>query len=153
MLRVRIPAGLRLEEVHRSEQVYIVPRTQGPQAGTALIGATVEDAGFDVSTTDKELAGLRRLAAALFPALASEVNAPMVEAWAGLRPGTADQLPFLGRAGDQIVAAGHFRNGILLAPATAVVIADIFEGKLPSVDLSPFHPSRAIPVPAMERGT
>src|SRR5579875_3633564 len=50
MARVRLPAGLDLREVHRSDRAYVVPRTKGPQAGTALIGATVEDAVFDVST-------------------------------------------------------------------------------------------------------
>ena len=143
MLRVQLPATLPLCEVHRSEHIYVVPRTQGPQAGTALIGATVEDAGFDTMVHPAGLAHLRTLAAELLPQLADEAIAPQVEAWAGLRPATADSLPLLGPLSHgQFIAAGHFRNGILLAPATAVVMADLIEGKSPAVDLTPFSPDR-----------
>jgi glycine oxidase len=142
MLRVTMLAEQRLTEVHRSERVYVVPRTRGPQAGTALIGATVEDAGFDVSTNADDLATLRAWGAELVPELGPAKEAPMVEAWAGLRPMTPDQLPMLGRAGDSMVATGHFRNGILLAPATAMVIADLLEGKNAAVDLTAFAPGR-----------
>jgi glycine oxidase len=148
MLRVRVPSGLHLNEVHRSEHVYIVPRTQGPQAGTALIGATVEDAGFDTTTNAGDLAALRALAAELVPELASEADAPRVEAWAGLRPATEHQLPLLGRTGDTLFATGHFRNGILLAPATAALIADLYEGQRPAIDLAAFSPERFQPVSA-----
>jgi glycine oxidase len=146
MLRVKLPAGMDMTEVHRSERVYVVPRTRGPQAGTALIGATVEDAGFDVSTDADDLAMLRAWGAELVPQLGSAGDAPMVEAWAGLRPMTPDQLPLLGRCGDSIIATGHFRNGILLAPATAHVIADLIEGKTQAVDLSAFDPGRSFDV-------
>jgi glycine oxidase len=143
MLRVALPPSLRdLREVHRAEHIYIVPRTQGPQAGSALIGATVEDAGFDKTVQALALAHLRALAAEILPALASESDAPVLESWAGLRPGTPDGMPLLGKAGSQYFATGHFRNGILLAPATAVVIADLIEGKTPAVDISPFAPQR-----------
>ena len=162
MLRVKLPAGSRLRQVYRSEQVYVVPRTQGPQAGTALIGATVEDAGFDTETVPEDLAALRQLGARLVPsdpALADPQLTPMVEAWAGLRPATPDGLPLLGTlpqpAGDasppHFIAAGHFRNGILLAPATAILMADLIENHVPALDLTPFAPARftrsAIPVP------
>jgi glycine oxidase len=138
MLRVRLPATLALREVHRSERVYIVPRTLGPQAGTALIGATMEDAGFDTTVRAEDLYALRALAAELLPEFGSETDAPLVESWAGLRPVTPDSLPVLGactRAG-QFIASGHYRNGILQAPATALVIADLLEGKDPTVDIS-----------------
>ena len=145
MLRVRIPSILALREVHRSQTIYIVPRIQGPQAGTAVIGATDEDAGFDLSTHPADLDRLRARAAELLPAFTSANDAPQVEAWAGLRPRTPDDLPLLGRlpgSARQWVATGHYRNGILLAPATAAVLADILEGKLPAVDLKPFSPTR-----------
>jgi glycine oxidase len=145
MLRVALPPTLRgLHEVHRSEHVYIVPRTQGPQAGSALIGATVEDAGFDITTHPAALAQLRARAAELLPALADAASAPQLEAWAGLRPATPDHLPLLGRIDDsaEFIATGHFRNGMLLAPATAVVIADLILGKDPLLDVSPFSPFR-----------
>jgi glycine oxidase len=142
MLRVRLPFVM--DEVHRSERIYVVPRTRGPQAGTALIGATVEDAGYDTSVRSSDLEGLRALAAELLPELAAEVDAPMVEAWAGLRPATPDGLPMLGagsRAG-RFIATGHYRNGILLTPGTAVVMADMLEGRVSRTDLSGMSPQR-----------
>jgi glycine oxidase len=145
MLRVKIPASLKLSEVHRSESVYVVPRIRGPQAGTAVVGATVEDAGFDTTTHFEDLASLRRLAAKMLPVLGDANDAPEVESWAGLRPATRDGLPLLGtlrKASRQFIAAGHFRNGILLAPATAAIMADLLEGKSPSVSLSQFAPDR-----------
>ncbi len=149
MLRVAIPSGLRLEQVHRAEHIYVVPRTTGPQAGTALIGATVENAGFDTSTSRSALDQLRHAAAALTPGLADETHAPMLECWAGLRPATPDALPILGELEPQsrsntreFVATGHFRNGILLAPATAVVLADAIQGRAPEVPLETFSPGR-----------
>jgi glycine oxidase len=145
MLRVQIPAALDLREVHRSSSIYIVPRTQGSQAGTALIGATEEEAGFDTRTSQADLDQLRRRAAGLLPAMGDPTTAPQVEAWAGLRPAAADRLPLIGRlpgSRHQWMAAGHYRNGILLAPATAVALADLLEDKAPAVDLSPFDPAR-----------
>jgi glycine oxidase len=143
MLRVRGPEGLALREVHRNERVYVVPRTTGPQAGTALIGATVEDVGFDVSVHAGDLARLRGMAAELVPELASELDAPQVEAWAGLRPATRDGLPVLGAVGTRrFVASGHYRNGVLLAPATAVVMADLLMGERPGVEIGGFAVER-----------
>jgi glycine oxidase len=144
MLRVRLPSALPLDEVHRSERIYIVPRTRGPQAGTALIGATVENAGFDTTVRAADLDGLRALAAELLPVFASATEAPMVESWAGLRPATPDGLPVLGacaRAG-QFIASGHYRNGILQAPATAIVLAELLEGRPTSVDITVLSPGR-----------
>jgi len=143
MLRVQVPTDISLHEVHRSEHAYVVPRAQGPQAGTAIIGATLEDVGFDLHTNAADLEHLRTLAAQMVPELASSFAAPQVEAWAGLRPGTVDDLPLLGAfAHNEFVATGHFRNGILLAPGTAHVLADLIEGKRPPVALAPFSPHR-----------
>jgi glycine oxidase len=145
MLRVQVPAGLELREVHRSSSIYVVPRTQGPQAGTALIGATDEDAGFDLHTSQVDLDQLRRRAASLVPMLGDSIAAPHIESWAGLRPAAADRLPLIGRlagSSHQWIAAGHYRNGILLAPGTAIALADLLEDKRPAVDLSSFDPAR-----------
>jgi glycine oxidase len=145
MLRVRIPEGLALHEVRRSSSIYIVPRTRGPQAGTALIGATEEDAGFDPHISQPDLDTLRSRAAVLLPELGSAGAAPQVEAWAGFRPATSDGLPAIGRlpgTTNQWLAAGHFRNGILLAPGTAAVLADLLEDRDPSVDLTAFSAGR-----------
>lgn len=145
MLRVALPASLRLCEVHRDAEIYIVPRTSGPQAGSALIGATVEEAGFDLTTHRDDLARLRRTAAHIIPALGDPAVAPQREAWAGLRPTTPDLLPMIGQlpgSSRRWIAGGHFRNGILLAPGTAAVMADLLEGKLTAVSLLPFSPGR-----------
>lgn len=145
MLRVQVPVDLDLRVVHRSTSLYVVPRTQGPQAGTALIGATEEDAGFDLRTFPAELDRLRLRASALVPELRDPATAPQVEAWAGLRPATSDRLPLIGRlpgSKRQWIAGGHFRNGILLAPATAVALADLLEDTPPAVDLQAFDPRR-----------
>lgn len=105
---------------------YIVPRLDG----TVLIGATVEDVGFDERTTEEGIRTLRDAAADLLPVLK---NARLIEARAGLRPATPDDRPVLGPDPDVpglVHATGHYRNGILLAPITAKVIGDwLVEGK------------------------
>ena len=99
---------------------YVVPW----QDGTVLVGATVEDVGFDERTT---AAGVRDLLDAVCELLPEAWRATFIEARAGLRPATSDGLPFLGPSAqsDRVVfATGHYRNGVLLAPLTARVIAD-----------------------------
>ena len=146
MLRIALPASAP-RGVHRSEYIYFVPRTLGPQAGSALIGATVEDAGFDLTTRPADLAHLREAIAALDPSLAFCRTAPQLEAWAGLRPSTPDGVPILGRipGTSHFIATGHFRNGILLAPGTAHLLADLLEDRATALDLTPFAPSRFAP--------
>jgi glycine oxidase len=144
MLAIAIPPTLSLPLVVRTHGMYIVPRTTGPNAGRAIIGATIEDAGFDKIVHTADIAHLRDLAAALLPALA---DAPQLEVWAGLRPSTPDGLPFLGRSDDhrnQFVAAGHYRNGILLAPATAHVMAQMISNQPTAIDLSDYSPNRVL---------
>ncbi len=142
MLAVRMPAELDLACVVRTPEVYIVPRTDGPDAGRAIIGATLEDAGFDLTVHAADILTLNAKAIRLIPALA---DAEFLESWSGLRPATADGLPMLGPAPAQpryVLANGHFRNGILLAPATAHVIAQLLCGETPLLDLTPFNPAR-----------
>ena len=125
--------------VLRTPSIYLVPRLDG----SAVIGATLEEKGFCIKTKDSTIADLRVRAAALLPAVAT---APELERWAGLRPATADFLPLLGQtAPNRYVATGHFRNGILLAPATALVMAQLLCGKAPAVPLAPFSPARFAP--------
>ncbi len=71
-------------------------------------------------------------------------TAQVVESWAGLRPGSPDDLPLLGETetGGAFIATGHFRNGILLAPVTARIIADLVMGRPAGLDISPFSPLR-----------
>ncbi len=142
MLAVELPPGLPLETVIRTEKVYIVPRTDGPNAGRAIIGATVENVGFDLEVHPLDMLTLNAYATRLLPALA---GATFLESWAGLRPTTADDLPILGPTSRQpryMLANGHFRNGILLAPATAQVMADLLTGQTSQVELTPFSPTR-----------
>jgi glycine oxidase len=82
-----------------------------------------------------------RAAIALIPELR---NAKILEDWAGLRPGTPDALPILGATSTPglYVATGHFRDGILLTPITAQLMADVITGVAPAHDLMPFSPSR-----------
>ncbi len=142
MLAVRMPAGLDLSVVVRTPDIYLVPRTDGPHAGRIILGATLEDAGFDLTVHPSDILNLNARAVALLPPLA---QAEFVESWAGLRPSTADGLPVLGpvpRRPRYVLATGHFRNGILLAPATAHVIAQTLSGEAPSIDLAAFSPAR-----------
>jgi glycine oxidase len=144
MLSVALPSSLPLGLVVRTEDFYIVPRTRGANAGRAIIGATVEDAGFDTAVHSADIIRLHELAAGLLPALA---GAKVLESWAGLRPATPDHLPLLGplQTGSQrFLATGHYRNGILLAPATAHVVAQLLYGEKPSVDVAAFSPNRAL---------
>lgn len=134
-LRPTQPGALR--HVLRAPEVYLVPRT----SGQILVGATVEDVGFDKTVVPRAIEELHRCAVRFVPGLA---QAEVVSSWAGLRPGTPDGLPVLGAAGipNVFLATGHFRNGILLAPVTARIMADLIAGNEPEIDLAPFSPAR-----------
>lgn len=122
--------------VVRTPSIYVVPRMDG----SAVIGATVEEKGFCVKTKDSTIADLRARAASLVRGVA---DAPEVERWAGLRPASVDGLPSLGLvSANMFVAAGHFRNGVLLAPATARLMAQVMCGESPSLALNAFSPAR-----------
>jgi len=117
---------------------YLVPRADGH----VLFGATIEEVGFDMSTTETGIANLTQHAGTILPEL---TEACLVKTWAGLRPGTFDGFPYIGplsQSSNLFVAAGHFKAGLHLSPATAEVIADLIEQKTPSIDLRPFAPSR-----------
>jgi len=136
IVTVRLPAGVALPVVLRTPEIYLVPRGDG----RVVLGATVERDGFNKAVNDAVIAQLIRDAALLFPAIA---EAEIVESWAGLRPGTADGLPVLGQIGEHLyLAAGHYRNGILLAPATAAVMKAYVLGEQPILPLTDFSPQR-----------
>jgi glycine oxidase len=126
-----------LRHVIRAPEIYLVPRSDG----RILVGATVEEAGYDKRTDSVTIQRMHQAANHLVPALA---QARMLEAWAGLRPGSPDNLPFLGATTTQgyFVATGHFRDGILLTPITARVMAQVVSGEKPDYNLSPFSPLR-----------
>jgi glycine oxidase len=126
-----------LKHVVRSPEVYLIPRSDG----RIVVGTTVEEAGFDKRTDVPTIQRLYRAAVKMIPALR---DAKILKDWAGLRPGTPDDLPILGATATPgyYVATGHFRDGILLAPITAQVMADVVAGNPCNQDLSPFSPAR-----------
>jgi glycine oxidase len=132
-----VVGGPSLKHVVRAEKVYLVPRTDG----RLLIGSTLEEGGYNKQIEVNAIQQLLHAALEVVPRLAeSKVH----EAWAGLRPGTPDDLPILGESETKgyFVATGHFRDGILLAPITAQVMTDLIVDKSPAYDLGSFYPSR-----------
>jgi glycine oxidase len=127
-----------LNRIIMTTDCYIVPRTDG----RVLIGSTMERVGFDPRTTASGIATLLNAALRAVPALG---DATIVDSWAGLRPGTADDLPILGgdpRAAGVFYATGHFKNGILLAPITADIISALVMGERSIMDISAFSAGR-----------
>lgn len=116
---------------------YLVPRRDG----TVIAGSTVEMVGFRKEVTVGGLAAILALAQTLVPALA---DAPVMQSWSNFRPFTEDHLPVLGTTSVRglILATGHYRNGILLAPITAQAIADLIVTGNAGIDLTPFSVGR-----------
>lgn len=137
MLCVVMPQHELIRHVIRTPDVYLIPRSDGRM----LIGATQEEAGFDKHTVPETIQRLHQAALDVVPKLA---DARMLEAWAGLRPGTPDALPILGATSTPgyFVATGHFRDGILLAPATARVMGQVIAGEKPGIELTAFTTER-----------
>lgn len=132
-----VAGGPPLHHVIHAPDVYLVPRSDG----RIVIGATVEEAGYDKRVDPDTIKRLHQSAIGLVPALS---QGRILEAWAGLRPGTPDNLPILGATNipGYYVATGHFRDGILLAPVTAHLMAELITENRTAYDLSPFSPQR-----------
>lgn len=127
-----------IEHVVMSHACYMLPR----DSGTIVVGATVEEVGLTPGPTPRGIATMIDAAVAAVPAVA---DLPLVETWSGFRPGTPDNLPILGCDPDiegLFYATGHFRNGILLAPITAEIIADLVSARPPAVPIERFDPAR-----------
>ena len=137
MVSFIMPRRNLLQHVVRSPEIYLIPRSDG----RLLAGATVEEASFDKRTVPETIQKLEHAGIEMLPALK---GARILEAWAGLRPGTPDALPILGATPTHgyYVATGHFRDGILLAPVTARLMTHVMMGEDPQTDLSSFSPSR-----------
>jgi thiazole synthase len=144
MLSLRMPQKLHqpfpLQRVLYGEDIYLVPR----QDGRLIVGATVEEVDWTPFNTPKGIQSLLAKATALYPPSA---DWQIEELWWGFRPGTPDELPILGRSACEnlFLATGHYRNGILLAPITASLMADlILEQKadplLAEFSYQRFHP-------------
>ena len=133
---VRLRGELPTQRMIRTEHVYVVPR----QNGEVVVGATVEERGFDVTVTAGAVHELLREGYRVLPELA---ELELVDVSAGLRPGSPDNGPLIGEWEDGVlVATGHFRNGILLAPITAETIAALLAGDAPPPEAAPFAPER-----------
>jgi glycine oxidase len=128
---------LRLRHVVRSERGYVVPRGDG----RLVAGSTLEDAGFEKNVTPAGLLSILDAAVEMVPGLA---NAEVIETWAGLRPGSPDNLPILGPTDVEglLIATGHYRNGILLAPITATLICEWITKGRTAFDAALFSPGR-----------
>jgi glycine oxidase len=127
----------------RGLDVYLVPRADG----RLVVGATVEERGFDTTATAGAVHELLRDAVELLPDVA---ELELTETVAGLRPGSPDNAPLLGPSAldGLVVAAGHWRNGILLAPVTADTVGELLAGgRVPEL-IAPFGPRRFEPAPA-----
>ncbi|MEM6754069.1 MAG: glycine oxidase ThiO [Cyanobacteria bacterium P01_C01_bin.38] len=155
MLSVKIPTSspdLPLNRVLYGDKIYIVPRRDG----RIIIGATNEDVGFTPGNTPASIQNLLQAAIRLYPQLQ---NYPIEEFWCGFRPATPDELPILGNSSckNLILATGHHRNGILLTPITAKLIADIVleenseksDSLLANFHYSRFHNSSSTSTPML----
>jgi glycine oxidase len=130
-------ARVDLHRVIRSEHGYIVPRGNG----RCVTGSTIENVGVEKCITPQGINKILRAAVEMIPALK---DAAIVETWCGLRPDTPDHLPSLGQTDIEglLIATGHFRNGILLAPITAKLIAGWITSQQTNASWEVFSPMR-----------
>ena len=143
MLALQMEEGIVLQKVIRAPRakyptdVYLVPKDDG----RLVIGATSEEMGFDTRLT---AGGLFELLRGAWEAVPGIYDLPVLETWAGLRPGSRDNAPILGETGVEnlIMATGHYRNGILLTPITAREIASLILTDQTSENIVPFQLSR-----------
>jgi glycine oxidase len=143
LLRLRLPAGMPPAVSHtvratvRGADVYLVPRADGEM----IVGATCEERGPDQTVTAGAVHDLLHDAMTVLPVVSELV---LAEACAGLRPATPDNGPILGTTGiaGLLMATGHYRNGILLSPVTAVAAVACLTGQRPAPEWEPFSPGR-----------
>ena len=125
------------ERIVATQWVYIVPRGDG----RVVVGATVEERGFDLTVT---AGGVHELLREAYRVLPEIVELELTDAVAGLRPGTPDNAPVIGPGAldGLVVATGHYRNGILLAPVTADSVVALLAGEEPPSAAVPMGPGR-----------
>jgi glycine oxidase len=136
IVELRLPQQI-LRGVVEGAAAYLSPRDDG----RILVGSTVEQAGYAKGVTAAAVRDLLAGAIHLVPALA---GATVARVWSGFRPCTRDELPLLGLTGVEglVVATGHFRNGVLLAPLTGDIVAALVLGEAPPHDVATFSPGR-----------
>jgi glycine oxidase len=139
IVELSLPAPI-LSGVVFGPRCYLSPRDDG----RVLVGSTLEFVGFRRGVTARAVRDLVGAAIELVPALE---DAELGRAWSSFRPYTKDELPLIGatRIEGLLLATGHYRNGILLSPITADIIAALVAGEPPPVDLAPFGASRLDP--------
>ena len=120
------------------DDYYLIPRRDGK----ILVGSSVERVGFDKSTTEQTKNKLKSFALELFPALKDFF---LIAHWAGLRPGTEHGIPYIDNhpeIDNLSINAGHFRNGLTMAPASAQLMADLILKQTPTLDPQPYQLTR-----------
>jgi len=134
MLLFKLEPGT-LDTILYRRGLYLIPRRDGH----ILVGSTLEDVGFDKSTTAETRRSLQANAASLLPQLA---EMQPLQQWAGLRPGSPDNIPVIDRHPDfdnVYVNTGHFRYGVTMAPASIELLADLIEVRIPALDPAPYR--------------
>ncbi len=143
LLRLRHPVGMppvlshSVRAIVRGIDVYLVPRTDGE----LIVGATQEERGPDQTVTAGAVHDLLHDAMSVLPVTSELI---LAETCAGLRPGTPDNGPILGRCGPDglLLATGHYRNGILMSPVTADAALALLTGQPPATEWAAFTPAR-----------
>lgn len=143
LLRLRLPQGMppvltrAVRAIVHGTDVYVVPRADGE----VVVGATVEERGFEQTVTAGAVRDLLDDATRVIPMLSELV---LAEACVGLRPGTPDNGPVVGATGIDglLMAGGHYRDGILLSAATADAVVALLNGERPAAEWEPFAPTR-----------
>jgi glycine oxidase len=146
IVELRSRDGAPCERIVASERVYLVPRHDG----RLIVGATTEEQGFDTTVTAGGVHELLREAYRLLPDVA---EMELVEAMAGLRPGTPDNLPLIGHGALEglVLACGHYRNGILMAPLTGEAVASLLNGEPLLEALAAAEPSSRFVKPSLTK--
>jgi glycine oxidase len=132
---IRLRGEPLVERLVRTPRCYVVSRADGE----VVVGATVEERGFDTSVT---AGGVRHLLESAWEVLPEVEELELVDVAARLRPGTPDNAPAIGERDGVIWATGHHRGGVLLAPITADAIADLLVGRSVPGEIAPFAPER-----------
>jgi len=130
-------AGSLVDRIVRTPRCYVLDRGDG----RVVVGATVEERGFDTAVTAD---GVYRLLEAAWEVVPDVGELELVEARVGLRPGTPDNGPAVGCGALEglVLATGHYRNGVLLAPITGDAVAALLDGADPPVEVAAFDPNR-----------
>ncbi|BBB27722.1 glycine oxidase ThiO [Amphritea japonica] len=134
MMVFKAPVGL-INRVVLMEGRYLIPRNDG----RILVGSTLERVGFDKQTTEEAKASLYQTAISICPTLDGY---ELEHHWAGLRPGSPEGIPYIGAVpgyDNLYINAGHYRNGLVLAPASTRLLADVLLDRQPVIDPAPYQ--------------